>query len=187
MTTVVVFVPLAFIQGLVGSFFLPFALTVTFALIASLFVALTAVPVLGAYLLRPGDLPEGAGEEGEIRTEETWMQRAYIAILRWVLGHRLLTMLVAVLLTVSSLGLTAIIPVNLFGGGGDRFLQIELALPPGAPVSETLVSGDRDRGPITRCGRRVHGQHRRDRSSLRRRAGRPRAGNLLRKPRPGCP
>ena len=139
MTTVVVFIPLAFIQGLVGSFFLPFALTVTFALIASLFVALTAVPVLGAYLLRPGDLPEGAGDEGEIRIEETWMQRAYIAILRWVLGHRLLTMLVAVLLTVSSLGLTAIIPVNLFGGGGDRFLQIELALPPGTPVSETLV------------------------------------------------
>ncbi len=139
MTTVVVFVPLAFIQGLVGSFFLPFALTVTFALIASLFVALTAVPVLGAYLLRPGDLPEGAGDEDEIRTEETWMQRAYIAILRWVLGHRLLTMLIAILLTVSSLGLTAIIPVNLFGGSGDRFLQIELALPPGAPVSETLV------------------------------------------------
>ena len=54
MTTVVVFVPLAFIEGLVGSFFLPFALTVTFALLASLMVALTAVPVLGALLLRPG-------------------------------------------------------------------------------------------------------------------------------------
>ena len=66
MTTVVVFVPLAFIQGLVGSFFLPFALTVSFALIASLLVALTAVPVLGAFLLRPGDLPEGAGDEGDL-------------------------------------------------------------------------------------------------------------------------
>ena len=66
MTTVVVFVPLAFIQGLVGAFFLPFALTVTFALIASLLVALTAVPVLAALFLRPGDLPEGAGDEGEL-------------------------------------------------------------------------------------------------------------------------
>ena len=139
MTTVVVFVPLAFIQGLVGAFFLPFALTVTFALIASLLVALTAVPVLGAYLLRPGDLPEGAGAEGEIRLPETWMQRGYIAILRWVLGHRLVTLLVAVLLTVSSLGLLATIPVNLFGGGGDRYLQIELALPPGTPVNQTVA------------------------------------------------
>ena len=62
LTTIVVFVPLAFIQGLVGAFFFPFALTVCFALVASLAVALTAVPVLGAYLLRPGDLPEGVGE-----------------------------------------------------------------------------------------------------------------------------
>ena len=66
MTTVVVFLPLAFIPGLFGAFFSPFALTVTFALIASLLVALTAVPVLGAYLLRPGDLPEGAGDEGDL-------------------------------------------------------------------------------------------------------------------------
>ena len=139
MTTVVVFIPLGFIEGLVGAFFLPFALTVTFALIASLLVALTAVPVLGAYLLRPGDLPEGAGDEGEIRLPETWMQRGYIAILKWVLRHRLVTLLVAFLLTVSSLGLLSVIPVNLFGGGGDRFLQIELSLQPGTPMNQTVA------------------------------------------------
>ena len=139
MTTVVVFLPLAFIEGLVGAFFLPFALTVTFALIASLVVALTAVPVLGAMLLRPGDLPEGAGDEGEIQLPETWMQRAYGSILKWVLGHRIVTMATAILITVLSLGLTAIIPVNLFGGGDERALRIELALPPGTPVSETLA------------------------------------------------
>ena len=139
MTTVVVFVPLGFIQGLVGAFFLPFALTVTFALIASLLVALTAVPVLGAYLLRPGDLPEGAGDEGEIRLPETWMQRGYIAILKWVLNHRVVTLLVAALLTASSFGLLAFIPVNLFGGGGDRFLEIDLSLPPGTPVEQTIA------------------------------------------------
>ena len=95
MTTVVVFVPLAFIEGLVGAFFLPFALTVTFALLASLLVALTAVPVLGALLLRPGDLPEGAGDEGDIPMRETALQRLYIRILRWVLGHRAVTLLAA--------------------------------------------------------------------------------------------
>ncbi len=139
MTTVVVFLPLAFIQGLVGAFFLPFALTVTFALIASLVVALTAVPVLGAILLRPGDLPEGAGDEGEVELPETWMQRAYRPILKWVLGHRIVTMAAAILITVLSLGLTAIIPVNLFGGGDERALRIELALPAGTPVNETLA------------------------------------------------
>ena len=50
LTTVAVFLPLGFVGGLVSQFFLPFALTVTFALLASLVCALTVVPVL-AYLL----------------------------------------------------------------------------------------------------------------------------------------
>ena len=49
-TTVGVFLPLGFVGGFVSQFFLPFALTVTFALLASLVCALTVVPVL-AYLL----------------------------------------------------------------------------------------------------------------------------------------
>ena len=93
LTTIVVFIPLAFIEGLVGAFFFPFALTISFALVASLVVALTAVPVLGAYLLRPGDLPEEAGEEDDIAfVHETWMQRVYTPVLRWVLGHKAATL-----------------------------------------------------------------------------------------------
>lgn len=138
MTTVVVFLPLAFIPGLFGAFFSPFALTVTFALIASLFVALTAVPVLGAYFLRPGDLPEGAGDEGELMLPETALQRFYTSILRWVLRHKLVTLLAAAAITLSSLGLTAIIPVNLFGGETNN-LQIELTMPPGTTSEQTLT------------------------------------------------
>ena len=139
MTTIVVFAPLAFIQGLVGAFFAPFALTVSFALIASLFVALTAVPVLGAYLLRPGDLPEGAGEEDDTFVQETWMQRVYTPIIRWTLRHKAITLVTAFMLTAGSLGLTFLIPVTLFPGGGDRFVQIELSLPPGTPPDRTLA------------------------------------------------
>ena len=139
MTTIVVFAPLAFIQGLVGAFFAPFALTVSFALIASLFVALTAVPVLGAYLLRPGDLPEGAGEEDDTFVQETWMQRVYTPIIRWTLRHKAITLVTAFMLTAGSLGLTFLIPVTLFPSGGDRFVQIELSLPPGTPPDRTLA------------------------------------------------
>ena len=138
MTTVVVFLPLAFIPGLFGAFFSPFALTVTFALIASLFVALTAVPVLGAYLLRPGDLPEGAGDEGDLVLPETALQRVYTAILKWVLRRKLITLLAAAAITLSSLGLAAIIPVNLFGGATDS-LRIELTMPPGTAPEQTLT------------------------------------------------
>ena len=56
-TTVAVFLPIALVNGLTGELFRPFALTVTIALLASLFVALTIVPVLAYWLLRsPNDV-----------------------------------------------------------------------------------------------------------------------------------
>ena len=137
MTTIVVFAPLAFIQGIVGAFFFPFALTVSFALVASLLVALTAVPVLGAYLLRPGDLTQAAAEEDDF-VQETWMQRAYTPILRWTLRHKAVTLTSAFLLTLASLSLILVIPINLFSAGGDRSLQIEVSLPPGTSPEATL-------------------------------------------------
>ena len=149
LTTIVVFAPLAFIQGLVGSFFLPFALTVSFALVASLFVALTAVPVLGAMLIRPGDFAEGTAD-GEGGERETWMQRVYTPILLWALRRKLVTLAAAFLLTVGSLGLIAVIPITLFPSGGERFLAIALTLPPGASLDRTLAQVDQIEGVLGR-------------------------------------
>ncbi len=139
LTTIVVFLPLAFIQGLVGAFFLPFALTVCFALIASLAVALTAIPVLAAYLIKQGDLPEGVGEDEDVPDTNTWLQRVYTPILRWSLAHKAITLVSALVITVASLGLMSIIPVNLFPAGEDRFLNIEMKLSPGTPAMSTLA------------------------------------------------
>lgn len=139
LTTIVVFAPLAFIEGLVGAFFLPFALTISFALAASLVVALTVVPVLGAYLLRPGDLSERIGEDDLAFVRETWMQRAYTPVLRWVLGHKAVTLTGAALITGASLILLLFIPVTLFPTSSVRELEIEVGLPPGTPPDQTLA------------------------------------------------
>ncbi|MCL0100065.1 efflux RND transporter permease subunit, partial [Dehalococcoidia bacterium] len=138
LTTIVVFVPLGFIQGLVGAFFLPFAMTVSFALIASLLVALTAVPVLGAYLLRPGDMTEITGKEKDISQSQTILQRMYLPVLNWALNHKAITLVTAIVITLASLSLTLIIPVNLFPSGGDRFITIDMSLQPGTPAETTL-------------------------------------------------
>ncbi|MCH8205430.1 MAG: efflux RND transporter permease subunit [Chloroflexi bacterium] len=148
LTTIVVFVPLAFIQGLVGSFFLPFAITVSFALAASLLVALTAVPVLGAILLRPGDFPAGEATEGGSGDGETWIQRAYTPIILWALRHKAATLLSAFVLTVGSLGLIALIPITLFPSGGERFLVIDLELPAGASADATFAEVDQVEGVL---------------------------------------
>ena len=138
LTTIVVFLPLAFIEGLVGAFFFPFALTVSFALIASLAVALTAVPVLGAYLLRPGDLPDGTGEEEDLPETDTWLQRVYTPILVTALRHKAITLIAAIVITLGSLSLMGVIPVNLFGSGGPRFVQINMSLTPGTPAQSDV-------------------------------------------------
>ena len=53
LTTVAVFAPIALVGGFVGQLFAPFAITVTVALLASLLVSLTVVPVLAYWFLRP--------------------------------------------------------------------------------------------------------------------------------------
>ncbi|WP_261784093.1 efflux RND transporter permease subunit [Curtobacterium sp. TC1] len=70
LTTVAVFLPVAFVAELVGELFRPFAVTVTLALVASLFVSLTIVPVLAYWWLRPPKAKPGdATTAAEARTD----------------------------------------------------------------------------------------------------------------------
>lgn len=136
LSTVVVFVPLAFIQGLVGEFFTPFALSVSYALVASTFVALTAVPVLGATLLRSGDIPD-AEEDNFHLGRETWLQRLYSPVLVWTLRHKFIALLAAIVITGSSLSLIAIIPVTFFPAGTPEYLTLNVELEDGTAVGRT--------------------------------------------------
>ena len=76
LTTVAVFLPIGFVGGLVSQFFLPFALTVTFALLASLICALTVVPVL-AYLFI-GRVTLEVDEDGEPK-HSFWVRALHAA------------------------------------------------------------------------------------------------------------
>ena len=67
------------------------------------------------------------------------MQRLYTPTIKWALQHKTITLVAAFALTVGSMGLTYFIPVTLFPGGDDRFVQIELSLPPGTPPDRTLT------------------------------------------------
>jgi hydrophobic/amphiphilic exporter-1 (mainly G- bacteria), HAE1 family len=133
LTTIVVFAPLAFIQGLVGEFFTPFALSVSFAMIASAIVALTVIPVLGVLLLREGDFPE------EETDRETILQKIYTPALIWTLRHKIATVLGAVGVTLASLLLLAVIPITFFPEGAPQFLTIDVELPMGTSAGRTFA------------------------------------------------
>ena len=137
LTTVAVFVPLAFIPGLVGEFFTPFAMSVSFALLASTLVALTAVPVLGVMLLREGDFPEETGQTDDVR--DTLLQRLYTPVLVWSLGHKIPTLVAAVGIVAASLLLLRVIPVTFFPAGTPQWLTIDVELPIGASVGRTFA------------------------------------------------
>ncbi len=112
LTTVAVFLPLALVGDITGELFRPFALTVTIALAASLFVALTIVPVL-AYWFLGNVKPRKHGATNVTEADEldnpTRLQRGYLPIIQATLRHPVLTIVGAVLV----LALT--VPVILFG------------------------------------------------------------------------
>ncbi len=125
LTTVAVFLPLAFIPGIVGEFFLPFAQTVCVSLLASTFIALTAVPVLASMLLRQGDM----ADEDDTVVEDTWLQRIYTPVLRWALRHPLLTVLGCIAAVAASIPLVFLLPITLFSSGEAESMRIDVTMP----------------------------------------------------------
>ena len=118
LTTVAVFLPIGLVGGLIGEIFLPFALTVTFALLASLLIALTVIPVLARMFLR--------GKSIRPAERDTVIQRVYTPTLTWALRHRKLTLLIAVLLFVGSIALTAAIPTSFLPSQTDKVAIINI-------------------------------------------------------------
>lgn len=112
LTTVAVFLPLAFIGGVTGEYTHPLALTVTIALLASLLVALTVIPVLAYWFLKA---PKNVSEQEQPRKEPTILERGYIPLINLVIRHRVITLLLAVLLLAGSFALFPLLTVNAYG------------------------------------------------------------------------
>ncbi|MDA0769857.1 MAG: efflux RND transporter permease subunit [Chloroflexi bacterium] len=141
LTTVVVFIPLGFIQGLVGEFFSPFALSVSLALIASTIVAITAVPVLGAILLRRDDQAMSGVGPTDPSAENSLILRLYMPALIWSLGHKFATLAIAVFVSIAvSVPLIMfVIPITFFPAGSPEFLTIDVELPTSTSVDRTYI------------------------------------------------
>ena len=162
LTTVAVFLPLAFIPGAVGQFFLPFAQTVCVSLLASTLIALTAVPVLGSALLRRNDMAiddtdTDADAPAGARDHSTWLQRIYTPPLVWALRHRLLTILGCIIVVAASLALITQLPITLFSEGETESVRIDITMPEGANAAamfrevrqvEQTLEGYRQAGQI---------------------------------------
>jgi HAE1 family hydrophobic/amphiphilic exporter-1 len=137
LTTVAVFLPLGFVGGIVSQFFLPFALTVTFALLASLLCALTVVPVMATLFI---DRIKLNPDEGP-KHHETIVQRIYTPLLRAALHNRRsrwsVIGIAAALVFVTAL-LIPHIPTQFLNAGSEKYLSITISPPSGTPSAMVL-------------------------------------------------
>ncbi|HEY8418340.1 MAG TPA: efflux RND transporter permease subunit [Limnochordales bacterium] len=131
LTTVAVFLPAAFMDTFVGQLFKELGITVSLALGASLLIALTVVPSLGAGLLG-GDapLPHVTWEQGRI-------VRAYVPLLERALDRRGWLLALVAALGVASLAIVPRLGTEFLPPGHARALYVTMETAPGTPLAET--------------------------------------------------
>ncbi|MGC5014428.1 efflux RND transporter permease subunit [Streptosporangium sp. DT93] len=141
LTTVAVFLPIAVVGGLVGQLFAPFAITVTVALMASLLVSLTVVPVLAYWFLRApvlsAEQARAAREKAEAKELRSPLQRAYLPVLRFATRRRLVTLLVGVVVFVATMGLAGRLETNFIDSSGQDTVSLSQKMPPGTDLATT--------------------------------------------------
>jgi len=140
-TTVAVFLPIAFTGGFVGELFSSFAITVTIALLASLFVALTIIPVLAYWFLKA---PKSSAQQGQKEQKRqpahekmTLLERGYVPLVRWVTTHRLISIVVALVIFFGSIALVPRLGTNFFDNSSQNTFTITQTLPASSSLQQT--------------------------------------------------
>lgn len=126
-TTVVVFLPLGFVSGITGEFFLPFALTVVFSLLASLLVAITIVPILAKFSFKnmKQDEKEGA------------LQRQYSKLIGWALRRKWLVLVTSLILLGASFAIVPRLGFTFIPDEESRLVQASIELPSSTTLERT--------------------------------------------------
>jgi hydrophobic/amphiphilic exporter-1 (mainly G- bacteria), HAE1 family len=140
-TVVAVFVPVAFMGGVVGRMFKQFGLTVASAVLVSLFISFTLDPMLSARVVKP--IEPGHHERlkqhrvfGPIVRAFDSLDHYYRGVLAWALDHRYTVAAAAALLFIASLGLTPMMGKEFFGGTDRGEFRVNLEMPAGTALDQ---------------------------------------------------
>ncbi|UJF24764.1 efflux RND transporter permease subunit [Suttonella sp. R2A3] len=128
-TLIAVFLPTAFMSGVVGQFFKQFGWTASIAIFASLLVARLLTPMMAAYLIKP---------EKPREYKESALMGAYLRLADWAIRWRWLTLALTIVLFVGSLALARLLPSDFLPADDLSQSRVEIELAPGATIEETL-------------------------------------------------
>ncbi|WP_180902248.1 efflux RND transporter permease subunit [Martelella soudanensis] len=132
-TIIAVFVPVSFMPGIPGQYFIQFGLTVAFAVFFSLVVARLITPVMAAYMLKPSKRKHSEDSEHN----DSRIMRGYTASVRWTTKWRYATLLAAIGVLAVSLFFMARIPGSFLPPEDASRIVLSIELPPNARLSDT--------------------------------------------------
>ena len=127
-TLIAVFLPTAFMGGIVGQFFRQFGWTAALSIFASLMVARLITPMMAAYILRP--------EKKHVEKQSALMDW-YLKVVSWTLHHRWITMGATLLLFVASLALVKLLPTSFIPDNDIDQTRVEIELTPDVALEDT--------------------------------------------------
>ncbi|MGI6317927.1 MAG: efflux RND transporter permease subunit [Dethiobacteria bacterium] len=150
LTTVAVFFPIAYVEGIASELFTELALTVSFSLLASLLVALTLVPMLSSRLLKVNHLHNDRSETTDQRPKgrvarlvsvsERWLKALdvhYRVLLARCLARRAWTVIIVAALLIGSLALVPAIGAEFIPAMDQGMINVTVELPHGSSLEET--------------------------------------------------
>ncbi len=143
-TIVAVFLPVAFMDGIVGRFFYEFGVTVSAAVLISLFVAFTLDPMLSSVWYDPDAQPDAKrGPIGRLIARFDrgfeWMAGQYRRAIGWTLRHRLVTLLVTSGIFIGSLFMVPLVGTEFVPNADEGRFQVNITAPVGSSLDYTTT------------------------------------------------
>ena len=148
LAVIAVFLPIAFISGVVGQFLKQFGMTICFALLISMFDAITIAPMMSAYFAGKV-VPHGHAQLSNSFYDRTigrvlqWfnkfqdlLETIYLKVLKVTLNNPLKMIALGVLIFISSLYILKFVPKTFMAPQDNGEFQIKMDLPPGASLKE---------------------------------------------------
>jgi HAE1 family hydrophobic/amphiphilic exporter-1 len=135
LSVVAVFVPVAFMSGMMGRFFYQFGVTVAVAVLISYAVSMTLTPMFSARVLRSHQ--EHGKVFAAIERVLNGVEQVYRRALTWVLDHRAVTLVGASVVLVLTLGMASLLKFTFIPGQDMSLVKISLELPAGTTLEET--------------------------------------------------
>ncbi|HBG47811.1 MAG TPA: AcrB/AcrD/AcrF family protein [Deltaproteobacteria bacterium] len=133
LSLVVIFLPVAFMQGTVGKFWKSFGLTAAFAIMISLLVSFTLTPMLASRFLRLREA-KAASRESKIYTKA---EGAYLKLLGWCLRHRAIVIVAAVGILFSVVPLMKITKAEFIADDDMSEFEVIVETPPGSSLDKS--------------------------------------------------